>query len=320
MLKYSKTLLVTTTLFTLSACTLFNRYDGPIIDETYIHRYGMPVPQEHWTSSGEDGQVVSTLKNGVIVSKTYASGVLEGDTTYTFPHDKTIEKIETYEHGNHVRDIIHYRSGAPYQQVLYLPEGRMVTTWYETGSPQCQEQYIGNFLSQGQYFNPSHQLESSVNDGQGERIVRDHYGQVISHDEFRNGMLYQRKIYHPLGTPKEIIPYQNGVVEGIRTTFLPAGEPNTVEEWRGGVQHGITIVYQNGEKYAEIPYQNGIKHGIERHYRNGTEVVEELTWVNNQMHGPAYTYIGNTTKTDWYYQGRPVTKSNFIFLTTPPVK
>ncbi len=47
-----------------------------VVDEKYVHKYGLNVPQNDWQSRGENGQVISTLDNGVIVTKMYHSGIL----------------------------------------------------------------------------------------------------------------------------------------------------------------------------------------------------------------------------------------------------
>ena len=69
------------------------------MDCSYRHRYGVEIPYENWQENGSTGQVVTTLKNGVVVKKNYVQGILDGDTFYTFPHSEKIEKVETY-HNN----------------------------------------------------------------------------------------------------------------------------------------------------------------------------------------------------------------------------
>ncbi len=102
-------------------------------------------------------------------------------------------------------------------------------------------------------------------------------------------------------------PYVNGVIEGERRTYLPGGEPATIEKWTGNAQHGTMQEYEHGEMRAEVPYVNGNKNGIERRYRDdGKTLAQEITWVHGQKHGPTLSYIGNTVKTDWYFRDRPV--------------
>jgi antitoxin component YwqK of YwqJK toxin-antitoxin module len=306
-----------TTLFVLAlslhSCNRSNNY-GPIVEETYVHRYGVAVPPEDWTEKGQSGKVITTLKNGVVVSKSIASGILEGETTYSFPHSEVIQKVESYSQGTLKRFVVYYYSGKPAHEVVLNDNSRQITRWYENGVPQSLERIANDKLLSGEYFTVKNQQEAQVIDGKGTRIQRDHYGQHVSTDTIQNGEMVLCTTCHSNGAPKELTPYRNRVVEGELKSYLPAGEPNTTEMWVGGKKEGITIVYQNGEKFAEVPYISGTKQGVERRYRDGHHVIEEISWVNDQRHGPSYAYIGDVIKTDWYYQGRLVTEKTFELL------
>lgn len=284
-----------------------------VVDETYIHHYGVEVPKQDWASRGQNGKVVATLTNGVTVTKTYAGGVLNGETTYTFPHVSALDKSETYANNILIKEVNYYSSGSPRQEIDYPKEGgKRLITWYESGAPKSIENYnIEGVMTSGEYHDIKHQMDSWVDSGEGMRVVRDAYGQLISRDTIQNGIMASRTTYHPNGAPHEITPYSKGVVDGVRKSFLPAGEPNTIEEWMDGKQQGITVLFRNGEKYAEVPYSNGNKDGIERHYRDGTVVVEEIYWRDGKLHGPSTIFVGDTNRTQWYYFGEPVTKGNF---------
>jgi antitoxin component YwqK of YwqJK toxin-antitoxin module len=298
-----------------SACASRGGGRNDVVDVTYVHPYGVEVPPENWTSNG---QVISTLKNGVVMNRNYKEGILEGETTYTYPHSDTIAKVETYSNGTLVKDIEKYPSGASAREIIHQdPSRKLLTTWYESGTPQGHEEHHDDMLIEGHYFDPSHQLESSVSNGEGVRTQRDGYGQLVSVDSIQNGQMVLQTASHPNGTPKEIASFQDKQMDGVRRTFFPSGEPNTHEEWSNGVQHGTTTVFRNGEKYAEVPYANGRKHGIERRYRDGNQLVEEITWAAGKMHGPYRTYIGNTIKTDWYYLDKQVSEAQFRLLTHP---
>lgn len=304
----------TAVLMVSSGCTTKQETDNCcVIDKTYVHKYGVAVPPEDWTTSGRNGKVISTLKNGVVVTHNYVAGRLEGDTSYSYPYSEVTEKVESYQKNTLVRDVIYYSSGAPRQETIYQPDGsRTVSSWYETGTPATLERYDGNdLLFEAEYSNTFHQTESSVNNREGLRIVRDQYGQLVSHDEIRDGLMVLQTTYHQNGTPEEIIPFVNSAVSGKKRTFLPGGEPDTIEEWSDGSQEGVTIVFKNGEKFAEITYSNGAKNGTERRYRNGSLLVEEITWQDNLKHGPETVYVSDGAKTEWFFQGKPVTKGNF---------
>ncbi len=298
------------------------QHNQEIVTETYVHKYGVEVPQEDWASRGQHGQVVTALKNGVIVTKTFSSGELEGDATYTFPHSKITQKTEIYAKGAIEKEIENYRSGKPYcEKVFVSPTSQEITFWYENGTLQAKERIENNLIVDSEYYNEKTQIEASVKNGEGSRLQRDLYGVVIAHDKVKNGQMFQRTIFHSNGSPKDITSYSTGgVVAGERRTYLPAGEPLTIEQWTDGVQHGLTVVYENGEKFSEVPYVNGKKKGVERRYRDGAEISEEITWINDQRQGPTYTYVGDVTKTDWYHNDKVVPKKVYDhFNPTSPV-
>lgn len=287
----------------------------PVVEQSYVHRYGVEIPPEDWEMRGQHGQVVTKLKNGVVVSRTYVSGILDGETTYTFPHSETIEKKENFEKDILVSDMIFYRSGAPKQETKYEGGKKTVLKWYENGTPQSQETYDREFLVFGEYQKPNSQLESKVVGGHGLKTRRDQYGILEGVDTILKGEVVLTTTYYPNGVPKEMTPFVNGIVSGQVKTFLPGGEPKSIEEWNNGEKTGITTLFENGEKFAEIPYRNGIKNGLEKRYRNNSQIAEEITWIDDIKHGPHSTYIADVVKTDWFFQGKPVTKVAFERMT-----
>jgi len=296
---------------TTTACNRPVSQGQQVVSETYIHKYGVEIPQEQWTSRGQQGKVVSTLSDGVTLTKSFEGGVLDGDTTYSFPHSDTIEKVQTYANGEMIREVIHYASGKPAQESIYNGPNTDVTRWYENGAPLSKEHFDASGLVSGEYFTSKNQMESRIVNGEGIRIQHDAYGQMVSNDTFVGGHVTLVTAYHPNGSPKEVSPYVNDKINGIRRTYLPAGEPNSQEHWVDGNQQGTTLLFKNGEKYAEVPYVNGAKTGLERHFRNGKDVVEEITWVNDVRQGPCRTMIGDLTKTEWYHRGEIVPKHQY---------
>lgn len=314
---------IVTAAFTMTACSSRMNYEqAQVIDETYVHKYGVAVPSDYWTSSGEHGSVISTLADGVVVTKSYTSGSLDGETTYTYPHSSQIQKSEFFQSGNLVKETEFFYDGTPKKETAYYtptPEMTTITTWYLSGTPRSIERYANQRLISGEYLTALNQRDAVIDNSQGTRLMRDDYGQLIATDTIQDGQMVLRQTYHSNGSPKETIPYRNELVEGVKRTYHLAGEPDTVEQWLCGKQQGMTIVYQHGEKCAEIPYVNGEKHGVECRYRDGTTKVQEISWNAGNMHGPSLTYIGDTVKTDWFYKGQPTTKTDYEFRTNKPI-
>lgn len=298
----------------LTACQ--NRrqvYNSDVISQTYIHRYGVEVPAEDWQARGQDGQVVMTTKDGITVTQSYESGILDGSTSYTYPHSSSTDKVETYVQGNLIKAAKHYRSGPPMQEVKFNQEdGQHITTWYENGTPKSVEEMDADgLLLKGDYYNADHQIEAQVDNQHGIRVVRNQYGLVVSKDTIQDGLMTVRTTFNHNGSPKEITPFKDGKIDGMRKTFLPDGEPNSQELWVNGVQDGLTVLFLNGEKSAEVPYTNGQKNGLERRYRDGQFVVEEISWLNGLQDGPRTTYVGEIASTEWYFEGQPVSKASY---------
>ncbi len=306
---------------TLLSCQQTQQYYSSccpeVIDETYVHRYGVEVSPQDWNAGGNHGKIVTTLSNGVVVTKTYDSGILDGDTTYTFPHSSGIEKVESYMNGVLQKESSYYISGSPKQEILYnSPQNRTVLAWYESKAPKSKEQYHGNLLYQAIYHKSDNQLDSEVENYNGTRTIRDDYGQLVSIDTVDKGLMTLRSSFHPNGAPKEVIPYANDAVHGQVKTYFPAGEPLTVEEWKNGKRSGLTVEYLNGEKISDCFYFNGHKQGIEHRYRDGNTVVQEISWANGLKQGPSTTYVGNAIKKiDWYWQDKQISKANYDMMT-----
>lgn len=310
--------------------------NGTYIDQTYVHEYGLPVESDHWMRCGSNGQIITTLRDGVNVKQTYANGLLNGESTYTFPYSTQIQRRETYDNDELTSSILYTPDGTPAQATTYTstssPEIWTTTTWYPSGQPKSVEKYESSkifngevyvprtLLITGEYYTTANQKDSWVYNGYGERVCRDDYGNFLSLDTFTSGDLSLKTTYYPNGAPKEVTPYANGVIHGQRKTYYPAGEPNTVEAWNNGQQTGTTIVFQNGEKHAEVPYLANKKNGLERRFCDGSVVTQEITWQDNQMHGPTFTYAGDSTQTDWYYKGRLTSRSNYESFAMPKLK
>lgn len=298
----------------LASCTQNSCPSDEIVCET-VHRYGVPLDPQDWSERGKSGQVVSMRSDGVTVTRSYDEGTLHGECSYTFPNRDVIQKKEMYDRGALCQEIEHYPSGLPERQVTHeSPQKKSTIAWYESGSPKANEEYANGKLAQGKYYNSNHQIESQVDESNGFRTNRDGVGRLVAIDTVENGETVASTNYHPDGTPSAVTPYVKGSIEGERRTYLPGGEPSTIEQWKANQQQGITTVFEQGEKRADVPYVNGVKQGVEKRYR-GNVVSQEVTWEQGQQHGPTSTYVGNTKQTEWYFQGKKVAnKASFDML------
>lgn len=296
----------------ISSCMRRNLDSEEVIDQSYIHRYGVTIQPEEWSASGQTGQVVTTLKSGVVVTKGYSGGDLDGDASYTYPHSDLLERTETYELGKLKQENHFYRNGTTSKQIVYAtPQSKLVYHWYDNGAPKSVETHENESLAKGEYYNLDHQSDSRVENGKGIRTMRDPFGLMVSQEVIESGTATLSKTFYPNGNVKQQIPYENGQIHGLVKNYQPDGVPSSLETWQGGERTGPTQIFENGELVAEIPYIRGVKDGMEKRYRNGKVLVEQISWVNDVRFGPSTTYIGNVTKTDYFYQGNLVSKAAF---------
>ncbi len=297
-----------------SACR--NSLQSEAVKTAYIHKYGVPVDKEDWEVRGRNGQIITTRKDGVIVAKNYIKGILEGTCSYTFPHSFTIAKEETYDNGTLVSETFHYLSGVPKEKIEYLSAYHIITThWYENGNPQFVEETRSRLLTSAQYFANNNQIEARVEDGEGLKIKRDEFGELISKDNITKGQLYLSTTYYRNGDPRSLTYFKDGSIHGLKKNYLMGGIPSQFEEWKNGVQQGITITFKNGIKYSERPFLNGKKHGMEQCFKDGKDLVQEISWKYDKRHGSTKTFVENVTTTQWYLDDKLVSKAEFDLYT-----
>jgi antitoxin component YwqK of YwqJK toxin-antitoxin module len=51
--------------------------------------------------------------------------------------------------------------------------------------------------------------------------------------------------------------------------------------------------YENGNLHITIPYKHGCKNGAEKLYNADGSLSQEMTWVNDELHGYVYCYDNN---------------------------
>lgn len=295
----------------LTGCRGFRRCE--VLQESYVHKYGVPVAKEDFCRNGKNGLVVQLLESGVSVTREYAEGVLQGKTFYTFPHSSVVARVELYEKGSLISKTENYQSGAPLEEERYreaLPYERL--RWYEDGTPAAVEELSHGLIVSGEYRSMLNEIKARVVDGKGTRLLFAGDGELLYKDAIEGGEMVERIAYLPSGEPSSITPYKGGAVHGTRLTFLPGGLPSTQEEWVQGQQEGTTIVFHCGEKVSEVSYIRGKKEGIERRFRDGKIVVEEVSWKRDVQHGPRKIIIDeNNIKTEWFQQGEVVSRTTY---------
>ena len=288
---------------------------NPILSQTFVHKYGFEVPENEWQEREEEGQIVTLLKSGVKVVRSYENGFLHGPTTYTFPHSSVIEKVQVYDQGVLLKEVVHDEAGVPMREEANEFDNRVVITlWDEKGAPISIEEFEKDLLMEGKYFTPSHELEAQIEAGFGERLKRDRKGLLISRDLVENGIMASRTSYHPNGVVHTISHYLDSELHGAQQKFTSTGKPLLTLEWNRGILDGTKVVYRNGVKVAEIPYSKGEKNGTERHFDDLGNLTAEIHWKKDKKHGAAKFFTDETVEQEWFFKGQMVDLEQFETL------
>lgn len=303
---------VTTFCLLLTGCRNGAPKENQVVSEEFIHKFGYTVSREEWTTQKYPGQVVTHLKCGSVVTTSYENGVLHGPTTITFPRSQTVHHYTLYNQGNRVKEIEYDANGMPLVEFVQLsPARHMTTSWYEEGTPLSIEEFANEELVEGQYFTPANELETRVEKGKGTRIRRDRRGALLSRERIDEGYVTQRETFFSNGMPESITLLFRNKEHGEKRLFTEQGEPLAIEEWIHGERHGLSSYFKNGSRALDVSYLNGKRNGIEREYREDGHILKEIHWEEDMMHGPCTFYIEGLAKTQWYYCGKPVSKSSF---------
>ncbi|MGR3973020.1 MAG: hypothetical protein QRY72_00330 [Candidatus Rhabdochlamydia sp.] len=286
--------------------------ENPIVSERYFHKYGYAVSKNEFEDRKYPGQVITTLKTGIIITSAYENGILHGPTTHTFPHSQTVESYFLYNQGNLVKQIQYNIHGMPLREELQLSPNHFSTTkWYEDGTPMSMEEYEGSELTEGSYFSSNNEVETRVVAGKGTRLVKDQKGHLEAEEEVYNGYVTKRQSFYPSGAPESIAYYTDGVLNGEKKLFTESGEPLAIKEYLNGNLHGKTTFFKNGLRTVDIHYLDGVKNGLEIHYIDGASPSQEINWENDHKHGPSRYYAGGLAQLEYFYDGKLVSESRW---------
>lgn len=298
----------------LASCQTTQPLDQ-VVSQKFVHKYGFDISEHEWEQRSQEGQVITTLANGVNVTHTYENGNLHGPTTFTFPNSSIVEKVRLYDQGTLLKETLHDANGIPMQEEIYEFDDRVILTlWNEKGVPLSVEEYDGDLLVDGKYYSSDHELESQVDNGNGIRCKRDRSGLLISKDEIENGVMSARTAYHPNGTIHTVSHYKDYLLHGDQIKYTSSGRPLMALRWERGILDGIKTVYRNGLKVAEIPYIQGQKHGTEFHFDDLGNLIAEIVWRNDKKHGCSKMYTEDSSDMEWFFNGQLVTAQKFELL------
>lgn len=289
-----------------------NDNNSNVVSQKFVHKYGFDLSETEWQKRSKSGISITTLENGVTLTKTYNDNVLHGPTTYSYPNSSIIERTLIYDNNTLVKQTFNDKNSIPYKQEVYEPVSKkIITLWDKSGVPISIEEYEGEELIDGKYFRPDNELEASIENGSGYRFKRDREGELLYKEKFENGMLLNRTTYHSNGKVKSTMSFKNYVLHGDQINYTPSGQVLMTMTWKDGNLDGTHLIYEKGTKIAEIPYNNGLKNGIERHFDTSGQLVSETHWELDKKHGSERVYKDNDTEIKWFYKGKAVSIKRF---------
>lgn len=297
-----------------ASCGTNNALDQ-VVSQTFVHKYGFETSEEEWEAREQDGLVVSMLKNGVKITRSYENGELHGQTSYSFPHSAVLEKVFVYDQGSLLKERLNDTAGMPIREEVYEYDNRtVITLWDEKGVPLSIEEYHNGVLAEGKYYTSEHELEAVVRGGNGERIKRNRAGELLSRDDVQSGQMICRTTFHPNGRIHTVSHYQDYQLHGTQEKYTSNGKPLMELSWNHGILDGEKVVYRNGYKIAVTPYVMGKKHGMEIHYDDLGNLTAEITWNDDKKHGTSKLHTEDYTDTEWFYKGQSVKAEKFRSL------
>jgi antitoxin component YwqK of YwqJK toxin-antitoxin module len=286
--------------------------DNNVVSQKYVHKYGYAVSKNEFEERKYPGQIISVLKNGVVITSTYENGQLHGPSTHSFPHSQTVESYLLYNQGTLVKQIVYDINGMPTREEVQLSPTRTgATKWYVDGTPMSTEEYAGKELLEGQYLTRANEVESRVEKGKGIRTVRDLQGVLLAKENIDEGFLTQKETFYASGAPESTSYYVRGVINGEKRSFSETGEPIALKEYVNGKLHGKATFFKNGAKSVEVHYLDGLKNGLEIHYIDGDAISQEIVWENDQKHGPSKYFVDGLAKVEYYYNGSAVSEDRW---------
>lgn len=311
-MKKALLLLLSTTGLILTGCQEQRDPGEETISQRFIHKYGYDVSKSEWESELYPGQVQTNLRNGTTIVESFEEGVLHGERTKTFPHSQTVRVSEKYDHGVLLSRTNYNVRGFPeHEEVFHTPTQTKLTIWYPSGTPRSIEELNEGLIVSGQYFNTKNELDSTIDNGMGEKTIRNSFGDILAKEVYRDFEVTLEETFHPNQKLHTSTPFKHGKIHGAKKVFSMAGDPLAVENWKNNLRHGASTYYQNGNKFLEVNYRLGKKSGVERNYIDGEILTEETHWRNDQRHGPSIVYFDGVARTSWYHRNVKTTQEKY---------
>jgi antitoxin component YwqK of YwqJK toxin-antitoxin module len=160
---------------------------------------------------------------------------------------------------------------------------------------------------------------------------------------WKNGVKHGMQVMLRSGRTVEQIPWEDGVIEGVKKTFHKDGSIQSETPYVDGKQHGLSKTYakdgrvtrtcmmkhgrrdgqlvdswpDTGHKRRVINYADGKVEGTVRTYYPNGQLKQEIPFIDDTMHGEEKRYAedGEPEKSRYWSEGTLVSKSEFMLTT-----
>ena len=256
--------------------------EGQIPDTTVTEYYATLASVKTYKSGKVDGDVkVSDVQtNTVVLHETYKEGALEGTKDTPKPAAQNIlEKPFTFTRSLFER--VFYTDGKETTRQVLDKNGVVVTSSGKALTGSAKEFYPNGSLKREAFFK----------DGMPEGSVKiyDIDGRLSATENYKNGVkegLTKRFNFIRGILTEELLPYQNGKINGKRQVLGVNGKVVLTEEYKDDIRNGVKeTFYMNGNTESKAVYENNVLNGPRIFFYENGKVLYTETLVNGMIEG-----------------------------------
>ena len=231
-------------------------------------------------------------KGTLIAEILYEKGVLEGKTRHFYSTGQLKKELPYVNHLLEGEGAEYYPNGTLKAQFYFLKDlqNGPCIGFFDNGTVSWQETWRDGRLWQAAYFDPEGRSLTTVDQGEGFRVVYD--GMRISqHTQIKNGVT--EGLVKNFGSDEKlqsVYEIRNGKKQGKEIIYFPNLQPKMEIHWDEDAIHGIAKTwYENGQIRSEREYNRNKKMGSSfAWYKNGAIMMIEEYEDDALMKGRYY--------------------------------
>jgi len=179
------------------------------------------------------------------------------------------------------------------QKLSELPDAPALSEEGQSPATQTPDPSSPEKLPPSEMFKRRRSFASSKPPENGEYIKNRLTGKMAWRATYKDGKLHGFMMkYYPDGVAlKKIIPYHEGVVEGVELTFERNGLLQSSIPYKAGKREGAAIGYNDeGRVISTSFYKNGKVEGPVEILSDSGELLAQINYKNGMLDGPYIEY------------------------------